>query len=237
MRPSVCGVRPTCSERKSEAEKISSSGNEGDVVFAGDDGGDEGVVADDVHAEGLGAASDFKADAAAADDAERLAAELGALQRFFVPLGRVHGGVGARDAAAHGDHEAEGEFGDGDGVGAGGVHDDDAAARGLGCVDVVDANAGAADDAELGSGGEQGRVGLDGGADDEGVGVGEFGGQTAGRNLVGGDDIPAGLFLQDGERGGRDFFCENDLQRRLQCGFGACVRNPPSVLVGDCRVL
>ena len=30
-------------------------------------------------------------------------------------------------AARHGDHQAEGELGDGDGVGAGGVHDDDAA--------------------------------------------------------------------------------------------------------------
>ncbi len=75
-------------------------------------------------------------------------------------------------AAAHGDHEAEGEFGDGYGVGAGGVHDDDAAARGLGGIDVVYADAGAADDAEFGSGGEQRCICLYGGADDEGVGVG-----------------------------------------------------------------
>ena len=147
-------------------------GNEGDVVLAGDDGCDEGVVADELHAEAGGAAGDFEADAAKADDAEGFAAELGALQGFFLPLAGVHGGVGARDAAGHGDHEAKGEFGDGDGVGAGGVHDDDAAMGGGGGVDVVDAYAGAADDAEFGGGFEELGVGLDGGTDDEGVGVG-----------------------------------------------------------------
>ena len=39
-------------------------------------------------------------------------------------------------------------------------------------VDVVDAYSGAADDAELGGGFEEFGVGLNGGADDEGVGVG-----------------------------------------------------------------
>jgi len=122
-----------------------------DVVFAGNDRRDERIVADDVHAESLGAASDFEANASEADDAKGLVAKLRTLQRFFVPLAGVHGGVRARDAAAHGDHEAEGEFGDGHRVGSRRVHDDDAAARGLGCIDVVDANAGAADDAEFGS--------------------------------------------------------------------------------------
>ena len=172
-------------------------GDEGDVVLAGDDGGDEGVVAEDVHAEAGGAAGDFEADAAEADDAEGFAAQLGALQGFFLPLAGVHGGVGAGDEAGHGDHEAEGEFGDGDGVGAGGVHDDDAAMGGGGDVDVVDADAGAADDAEFGGGLEQLGVRLDGGADDEGVGVGELGGEAV-LDLVVRDDLPAGLLLEDG---------------------------------------
>ncbi|WP_433985217.1 hypothetical protein RBB78_07010 [Tunturiibacter empetritectus] len=84
----------------------------------------------------------------------------------------MHGGVGAGDGAGEGDHEAEGEFGDGDGVGAGGVHDDDAAMGGGVGVDVVDAYSGAADDAEPGRGLEELGVGLNGGADDEGVGIG-----------------------------------------------------------------
>ncbi len=147
-------------------------GDEGDVVLAGDDGRDEGVVADELHAEAAGATGDFEADAAEADDAECLAAELPGPEGIFLPLGLMHGGVGAGDGAGHGDHEAEGELGDGDGVGAGGVHDDDAAVGGGVGVDVVDAYSGAADDAELGGGLKELGVGLDGGADDEGVGVG-----------------------------------------------------------------
>ena len=72
-------------------------GDKGDVVLAGDDGGDEGVVADEMHAEAGGAAGDFEANAAETDDAEGFTAELGALERFFLPLGVVHGGVGAGD--------------------------------------------------------------------------------------------------------------------------------------------
>ncbi len=143
-------------------------------MLARDDRGDEGVVGDEVHAEGGGAAGDLEADAAEADDAEGFAAELGALEGLFVPGAGVHGRVGAGDGAAHGDHEAEGELGDGDGVGAGGVHDDDAGLGGGGGVDVVDAYAGAADDAELLGVAQEVGVGLDGGADDEGVGVGEL---------------------------------------------------------------
>jgi hypothetical protein len=78
-------------------------------------------------------------------------------------------------------------------------------------VDVVDAYAGATDDAEFGGGFEELGVGLDGGADDEGVGVVKFGGEAV-FDLVRRNDVPAGLLLEDGESGGRDFFGENDLQ-------------------------
>ena len=66
----------------------------------------------------------------------------------------------------------------------------------------------------LGADSKQLGVGLHGGADDERVGVGEFGFKAAGAelgDLVGGDDVPAGFLLEDGEGCGRDFFCENDL--------------------------
>ena len=116
----------------------------------------------------------------------------------------MHGGVGAGDGAGHRDHEAEGELGDGDGVGAGGVHDDDAAAGGGSGVDVVDAYAGAADDAELRRGLEQLGVGLHGGADDEGVGVGEFGGEAV-LDLVGGDDCQPGSCWKTARVAGETF--------------------------------
>ncbi len=157
---------------------------EGDAILARDDRRDERVVGDQLHAEGGGAPGDFEADAAEADDAERLAAQLRALQGFLVPFAGVHGLVRARDAAAHGDHQAERQLGDGDGVGAGRVHHHDAVVGGGGGVDVVDAHAGAADDAELGRVLEQRGVGLDGGADDEGVGVGELGLQGFGASIL-----------------------------------------------------
>ena len=87
-------------------------------------------------------------------------------------------------AAGQRDHQAEGQLGDGDGVGAGRVHHDDAAVRGGVGVDVVDADAGAADDAQLRRGLQQLGVDLHGGADDERVGVGELGGEAV-LDLVG----------------------------------------------------
>ena len=64
---------------------------------------------------------------------------------------------------------------------------------------------------KLGGGLEEFCVSLYGGADDEGVGVAELGGEAV-LNLVGRDYVPAGLLLEDGEGGVRDFFGENDLQ-------------------------
>ncbi len=61
----------------------------------------------------------------------------------------MHGGVGGGELARQREHQADGEFGNGDGVGARGVHDHDAAARGGFGIDVVHADAGAANDAQL----------------------------------------------------------------------------------------
>ena len=72
------------------------------------------------------------------------------------------------------------------------------------------AGVGVADDAEFGSSGHEGVVDLDGGADDEGVGVGEGVGEVL--NLIMGEDLPPGFGLEDGEGGGGDFFGEDDFQ-------------------------
>ena len=124
-------------------------GDEGDAVLARDDGSDEGVVAEEVHAEGLGAAGDFEADAAEPTMPSVLPRSSEPCSDFLSHLPACMAALARGMVRAHRDHEAEGEFGDGDGVGAGGVHHDDAAAGGFGGVDVVDADAGAADDAEL----------------------------------------------------------------------------------------
>ena len=79
-----------------------------------------------------------------------------------------------------------------------------------GGVDVVHADTGTTYQAEFGSGLQQLGVDLDSRADDERVGVRQLGGEAV-FNLVGGNDLPAGLLLKDGEGGGRNFFGEDDL--------------------------
>ena len=117
--------------------------------------GDERIVGDDPHAERRGAARDFLADAAQAGEAERLVAHFFAEELLLLPLALLHRGVGRGKVAGERQHERHREFGDADAVGAGRVHDDDAAGAGGGDVHVVDAGAGARDDPQLGCGVDQ----------------------------------------------------------------------------------
>ena len=107
--------------------------------------GDERIVRDDAHAERRGAARHFLADPAEADEAERLVAHLLAEELLLLPLALLHRRVGGGQVPGQRQHEAHRQLGDADAVGAGRVHDDDAAGAGGGHVDVVDAGAGAGD--------------------------------------------------------------------------------------------
>ena len=98
-------------------------------------------------------------------------------------------GIGARER----EHQAHRELGDADAVGAGGVHDENAARGGGRHVDVVDAGAGARDHAQLRRGLDQRGGDLRRAADDQRVGVREIA-----RQLVG---FAAG-FRVDGPAGG-----------------------------------
>ena len=104
---------------------------------------------DDLHVHALGAPGDLAADAPQADDAERLAGYLGADELVAVPPAGLHDRVGRRNAAGERQHQRDGVFGGRHGVTAGRVHDDDALARRGGHVDVVHADAGSGDRAEL----------------------------------------------------------------------------------------
>ena len=159
-----------------------------DVELAGDFGADVGIVGEDGHLKSLGAAGDFGANAAEPDEAERFSANFSALSAGFFPAAGVNGGVALRDRTGDREEEGEGVFGDGGGVAAGGIRDQDAAAGGDLDVDVVDANTGAADDAKLIRFFEKLRGNFGGGADDEAGGVSQFGGERGG---IGGDDLPA----------------------------------------------
>ena len=180
------------------------------AVLAGDGGGDKWIAADDLQAEAAGATGDFEADPAQAEDAERLAFQLRALQAFLFPLARMHGGVGGGHFARQGQHQADGQLGHGHGVGSGGVHHHDAAAGGGIGVDVVDAHAGAADHAQLGSLLHQRVVHLHGGADHQRVGIGQRRRQPVGE-LVVGQNFPSRLGRKHGQRRRRNLLRQNDL--------------------------
>ena len=132
-------------------------------------GGDELVEADDLHVERLRAARDQLADPAEADHAERLAVELVAAVARARPLAGDQGAVRLRDVAGQRERQRQRVLGRGDGVRLRSVHDEDAALGRRDQVDVVHASAGAADDLQVGSLGDE--VGRDLGrrADDQRV--------------------------------------------------------------------
>ena len=105
-----------------------------------------------------------------------------------------------------------GQFGDGNGVSAGRIHHHDAAARGCLGVNVVHADAGAANHAQFRRVLEQCIVHLHRAADHERVGIGQRGGQSF-RQLVVRLDIPSRLARKHGQSGRRNFFRQYDLHR------------------------
>jgi len=184
------------------------------MPFSRDDGGNEWVAADDFQTETASAFGHFKPNAAKAEDAEGLALELRALQGFLVPFSGVHGGVGGGQLAGESEHEADSELGNRDGVGARRVHHHDAAAGGGFRIHVVNAYAGAANDAKLRRVLHERVVDLHGGAHHDGVGVTERGVQPARllvRQLVVRHYFPAGLRRKHGQRGRGHLFRQNNL--------------------------
>jgi hypothetical protein len=109
-----------------------------------------GSIGEHMHLQARWRLRDDRADIAAADHAERLAGDLDAHELRLLPLAGLGRGVGFGQLAGDGEHHRDGVFGGGDRVAEGRVHHDDAAARGGRNVDIVDADAGAADHLEIG---------------------------------------------------------------------------------------
>ena len=93
------------------------------------------------HPEGPRPARDFHADPAQADDAQRLAAQLGALQRFLLPLTGMGQVIGAAQMARHGQHHGQGVFGHRHGVRPGRIHHRNTLTGGGFELDIVHADA------------------------------------------------------------------------------------------------
>lgn len=182
-----------------------------DAQVGGDVRGDERVVGDDLHAEGAGPLADLLPDTSESHDAERLAAQLGAGEAALLPALLLHGRIGGGHRAREGEHEREGVLRDADAVGARGVHDDDPAGAGFVEVDVVDAGAGARDDAQARSGGDHLAVDRGRAPHDQAVGVGEGGEQRGLRSAGAGIDGPPGDLTQEVGGGRREIIGDHDL--------------------------
>jgi hypothetical protein len=131
--------------------------------------GKVGIVGDDAHLQPDGALGDDRADITAADDAERLGGDLDAHEAVLLPLAGLGRDVGGGNLAGNREHHGDGVLGRRDGIAEGRVHHDDAALGGDRHVDIIDADAGATDDAQL-RGRRQHLLGhLGGGADGEPV--------------------------------------------------------------------
>ena len=125
----------------------------------------------------MAAVGDDGADIAAADDAERLAGELDAHEAVLLPLAGLRRGIGLRDLAGEREHHRDGVLGGGDRIAEGRVHDDHALRRRGRDLDIVDADAGAADDLQVLRLLEDLGRDLGGGADGEAVIVADDGGE------------------------------------------------------------
>ena len=108
-------------------------------------GGQERIVGDHFHFRPMRAVGDDRTDIAAADDAERLAGDLDAEKLVLLPFAGAGRSVGLGDLPRQRQHQRDRVLGGGDRIAEWRVHHDDAARRRGRNIDIVDADAGAAD--------------------------------------------------------------------------------------------
>ena len=116
-----------------------------DAEVLGALGREKWIVGDHLHAQPVRAVDHDRADIAAADHAQRLAGDLHAHETVLLPFAGLGGDVGLRDLPGERQHQGDRVFGGRDRIAERRVHHDDAFCRRRRNVDVVDADAGAAD--------------------------------------------------------------------------------------------
>ena len=141
----------------------------GDAHFLGPLLGQEGIVGDDVHLQPEGARNDDRADVSGTDDAECLARDFDTHEFRLFPLAGLRRGIGLRQLTGNGKHQRNSVFGRRDRIAERRVHDDDAAAGRCRDIDIVNADAGAANDLKICGGSDQLFRRLGRGADRETV--------------------------------------------------------------------
>ncbi len=134
-------------------------------------GRQERIVGDHLHAQAVAAVGHDRADIAAADDAERLGGDLDPHEAVLLPFAGLRRSVGLRDLTRQREHQRDGVLGGGDRIAERRVHHDHALGGRRRNVDVVDADAGAADHPQLLGFLQKLRRHLGGGADGKAVEV------------------------------------------------------------------
>ena len=112
-------------------------------------GGEERVKGDNFHPQSQRAAGDNRSDIASANKAKRLARNLNAHETVFRPLTRLRLRIGLWQLTREGEHQGDGMFGRGDRIAKRRVHDDNTLGRRIRDIDIVDANARAANNLQL----------------------------------------------------------------------------------------
>ena len=151
-------------------------------------------------------------------------------ERAAIPAPVAHRREGVGQMAHERDERSEKQLGDGDGVAGRRVDDGDAEGGGLGDVDVVGADAGAADDLEAARAAEQLGGDLRGAASDDGVVVADDVEEVAPRRGGALVDVEARLRAQELDAVGIDFVGDQDIEGAHGAGGGdsgaiACERN------------
>ena len=112
--------------------------------------GQERVIGDDFHPEADRAFRDDRTDIAGTDQAKRLAGQLDTHEFGFFPLAGLGRRIGRWQLARQSEHQCDGMLRGGDAVAEWRVHDHDALGGGRRNIDIVDADAGAADHFQIG---------------------------------------------------------------------------------------
>ena len=161
--------------------------------------GEEGIVGDHLHLEAERAAGDDRADIARADQPQRLAGDLDAHEPALGPFARLGLFVRLGDLPREREHQCDRVFGGGDRIAERGVHHHHALAAGVGDIDVVHPDPGAADDLEVGRRVEDLLRHLGRAADREPVVFADAGDQLLGG--FAGDDVDVAAALLEDLRG------------------------------------
>ena len=181
-------------------------------------GGEVGIVGDHLHLQPDGAVGDDRADIAAADDAQRLAENFHAQKFVLLPLAGAGRGVGFGDLPRQRQHQRDGVLGGGDRIAERRVHHDDAARGGGGNVDIVDADAGAADHFEAFCLLDNFCRHLGGGADRQPIETGDGRGELFLVLAEGGLEFDGdAAVLEDRHGGGRERVGDENFGRHDEC--------------------